>query len=201
MIIVGLLLGYMGLKRGLYVMFASLFNLMFAIFIAVLSTPTILKMTPGYENNGYYAAGCIFMMFLLVFGLLQFFCWFYLFKTREDYFPEILDKLGSAILGFLCGYVVVSLLIFLVTIMPLKSDPIPLVGTHENLLRLARPGIVRVCNFLGAYSLECFDGDVEETIETLVTINDTKVDEPVLMYIPQEEPPDNQIESVDHLRK
>lgn len=199
-ILFALLFAYMGFKKGFYAMFATLFNLMFAIFISILSAPTVMRMTPGYENNGYYAAACIFMMFLLVFGFLQGVSWFYLLRSGDKYFPDILEIVGSPILGFLCGYVLASLILFSVSIMPIKADPIPLLGSRDYLQQLSHPGIVKVCNFLGEYSLECFYGEVDETLDTLIHINEIETEEPIQMYIPKGTPSERSEDLTDEIQ-
>ena len=63
--------GYLGLKNGLYVMFAILFNLLFAVFISILSTRTLLSYSPQYEHNGYYASLGLFLLFCVIFQYVR----------------------------------------------------------------------------------------------------------------------------------
>ena len=177
-IIVSLIFAFVGFKKGLYVMFATLFNLMFAIFISVLSTPLLLNFSPGFEHSGYYAAASIFLMFMLIFGSLQTFAWFFFLRHREDYFPMPLDKVGSIILGFLCGYVLCVLLILVFCVTPCsmqgKADWL---CPREKMQKLAVPGVAKVCNFLGEYSLHCFDGDSEQEIDYLLMLDESVEEE------------------------
>ena len=99
-IIISVLFAYLGYRKGFFVMFATLFNLMFAIFVAVLSTPKLLSFSPGYESSGYYAAASVFLLFLLVFGVLEFFACFYFLRDSEGCFPILFDKIGAVIFGF-----------------------------------------------------------------------------------------------------
>jgi len=170
-IIVGLAFAFVGFKKGLYVMFATLFNLMFAVFISVLSTPLLLNFSPGFERSGCYAAASIFLIFVLIFGLLQTFAWFFFLRHREDYFPMPLDKVGSIILGFLCGYVLCVLLILALCVTPYSvQGKVDWLCTREKMQKLAAPGVAKVCNFLGEYSLHCFDGNSEQEIEYLLML-------------------------------
>lgn len=174
MIIISLLFAWLGFKKGFFVMFATLFNLMFSVFIAVLSTRALMRLSSGYETSGYYAAATLFLMSVLIFGVLQFFACYYVLKNREDYFPKIFDKAGATVLGFLCGYIICCLLVLMVCVMPCsqcgKADWF---CTRKNMEKLSIPGIRKVCNFLGWYSLHCFEGDSEREISQLLELSET----------------------------
>ncbi len=184
-IIVSLIFAFVGLKKGLYVMFTTLFNLMFAVFISVLSVPLMLSFSPGFERSGYYAAASISLMFVLIFGFLQIFAWIFFLRQSEDYFPMLLDKVGSIILGFLCGYVLCILLILAFCVTPCsiqgKADWL---CPREKMQKLSVPGVAKVCNFLGEYSLHCFDGDSEQEIDYLLMLDksiEEEEDDPLLL--------------------
>jgi uncharacterized membrane protein required for colicin V production len=179
-IIISALFAYMGYKKGFFVMFATLFNLMFAIFIAVLSAPKLLAFSPGYEHSGYYAAASMFLLFILVFGVLQFFACFYFLRDCEECFPVLFDKIGAVIFGFLSGYIICCLVMLAFCIMPCSSNEnVEKFCAKESLEKLSRPGIGKVCNFLAWYSLHCFEGDSEESIDRLLTISQEAIqDEP-----------------------
>jgi len=177
----------LGLKKGLYVMFATLFNILFAVFIAILSTQTLLSYSPQYEHNGYYAALGVFLLFCLIFGLLQGFAWFYFLRVREDYFPKMVDCLGGFLAGGLCGYIIYSLLILLVCVLPCsvqgKTDWL---CRRDKMKALSAPGVCKACNFLAWYSLECFFGDTEKAIDELLGLAEPpKAEEEILYYVPQ----------------
>lgn len=172
-ILISLGFAWMGFKKGAYVMFATLFNFMFAIFISVLSTPVVLILSPGFERHGYYAAGAIVVMFLLVFALLQTFAWYFFLRDREEYFPVLFDRVFSVLLGFLCGYVLCSVLILAVCVTPFSEKiKVDWLCTRDSMQKLAVPGVRYVCNFLAEYSLECFNGESEEVVDFLMTINE-----------------------------
>lgn len=173
MITVSLLFAWLGFKKGLFVMFATLFNLMFSIFISILSARVLLNLSSGYEHSGYYAAATIFLLFLLLFGVLEFFGYFYILKHRDDYFPVIFDKVAAPVFGFLCGYVICCLVVLLFCIMPCsRSGKMDRFCTYETMARLSTPGIRKVCNFLGWYSLHCFDGNSEREIDYLLELGE-----------------------------
>lgn len=178
---------FMGLKKGLYVMFAVLFNLLFAVFISILSTLTLLSYSPQYERHGYYASLGVFLLFCLIFGLLQMFAWFYFLRHRDEYFPKMFDRVGGFLVGGMCGYVITSLLILILCIMPCSvHGKVDWLCAREKMIDLGKPGVRKACNFLAWYSLECFDGNTEKAIEKLLTLEEPIQEEEILYYVPDE---------------
>lgn len=187
-ILISLGFAYLGFKKGFFVMFATLFNLMFAVFISVLSTPLVLRMSPGFERHGYYAAGSLILLFILIFGLLQTFAWFYFLRSRDEYFPMLFDKVGAVILGFLCGYVICAVLVMMICILPCSvKGKMNWLCPRDKMKSLSRPGVIRVCNFLAEYSLECFDGDSEESVDHLLELDKPVEQDEVPILMPTEE--------------
>ncbi|MCE5186525.1 MAG: CvpA family protein [Planctomycetaceae bacterium] len=184
-ILLSLAAAFLGLKKGFLFMFATLFTMMFAIFIAVLSTPMMLSMSPGLETSGYYAGGCMLVIFLLIFLVLEGFGWFFFLRDREDYFPKLLEKIGGATVGFFCGYGLACTLLLGLCIMPCSRGQIDWLCTRDNLQKISTPGVFRICNFLGWYSLECFDGNVERAVGQLLGLNDPKQEEVVPVLLPR----------------
>jgi hypothetical protein len=187
MILICLAAVYLGFKRGFFFMFATLFHMMFALFIAVLSAPKVIAMSPGFETNGYYAGACVLVLFLLLFAVLEVFGWFFFLRDREGFFPVMMEKAGGVVFGLLCGYVFSSTLLVSLCIMPCSRGKMDWLCTRDNLRNLCTPGVFRACNFLGWYSLECFDNDdVPNTVEYLLGLNDPKEEEVVPVLLPEE---------------
>lgn len=177
-IIISLLCAWIGFKKGFYVMFATLFNLMFAIFMSVFLTRWLMHYSSGYETSAYYAAVTLLLVFVLLFGVLEAFACFYFLRNRQDYFPRFFEKVLAPVIGFLCGYVICALLLMMVCVMPCsKHGKVDWLCTRDNMQNIAVPGVRKVCNFLGWYSLHCFDGDSEREIDYLLTLEKTETPE------------------------
>ncbi len=173
-IIISVLFACWGYRKGFFVMAATLFNLMVAIFIGVLSTPKLLSLSEGFENSGYYAAANVFFLCILIFGVLQFFAYFYFLRDSEVFFPKLFDKVGALVFGFLFGYLICCILIFSFCIMPCSTK----VGANyfcsrNQLENLSVPCVRKVCNFTGWYSLHCFDRNSERQIHHLLSLAHT----------------------------
>lgn len=176
-----------GFKKGLYVMFAALFNLLAAAFIAVLSVRPLWTLSTDYEMSAAYAAVCLLLLFILVFGFLQTAGWFYFLRDRQPYFPLWLDKPAAALLGYLAGYLTAAVLLLCVCILPYSAQgKLDWLLPRDQMKKIAAPSVAKACNFLAWYSLECFDGDTEQAMDYLLTLSEPKIQEPVRFYIPQE---------------
>ena len=178
-LVIGILFGWLGLKKGLYVAIAMLFNLMIGVYVSVLATLRILYMNPEYGQSGYYAAMTMFFLSIIIFGVLQLIAWFYFLHDIEEYFPKLIEQLGGAICGFLFGYLLLSMAVLSICIMPFSRQKIPLVPQREKMIEFSRSPVIKVCDFIGFYSLEYFDGQPDVVIEALLSIEQDKKPVPV----------------------
>jgi hypothetical protein len=131
----------------------------------------------------------VLLLFLLAFGLLQTFAWFYFLRHREEYFPQILDRVGGGLVGGVCGYIICSLLILTLCIMPCSvKGKVDWLCARDKMQSLSVPGVRKACNFLAWYSLECFAGETEKAIDKLLHLAEPQTQEEILYFVPEEPP-------------
>ena len=170
-LLMGCLFGWLCFKKGLFVAITMLFNLMIGIYVGVLAAPRILNMNPEYGQSSYYAAGTIFFLAIIIFAVLQLIAWFYLLNDTLEYFPKLIDQLGGAFCGFLFGYFLLGLMTFSVCVMPFTKTKMPgYLPKRESMVRFASAPVIRICNFIGAFSLQYFDGQPEAIVDTLLAV-------------------------------
>jgi hypothetical protein len=167
-LIIGCLFAWLGFKKELFITIAMLFNLMIGIYVGVLTAPRILNMNPEYATSGYYAAGTIFFLAIIIFAVLQLIAWLYLFRDTLEYFPKLIEQIGGAFCGFLFGYFLMGLVTLSICIMPFSKTIPSYLPQRDKMVQFARGPVVGICNFIGAYSLEYFDGHPEVILETLL---------------------------------
>lgn len=171
LMIVGALFAWLGAKKGLYAMFATLFCLMFSVYIGVLAAPGIIELSHGLEQDPYYAAGSVFGMAVAVFILLWMIAYYFFLRGSEEYFPLMLERIGGGVCGFLFGYILTALLMLLFCIMPFsRNEKIPGFCNRDAVMRFSVPAVVKTCNFIGECSLECFDGNAEKIVDMLLSL-------------------------------
>jgi hypothetical protein len=170
-LIIGGVFAWQGLKKGLYLCLATLLCLMVGIYVGVLATPRILKISPEYSNSGYYAAITMLMLALVIFVVLEAICRFSFFSDRDEYFPKLIEQVGGGFCGFLFGYFLLGLVVLSICVMPFSRGKIPpLLPQRDSMVKFASSPVLRVCGFIGWYSLECFDGEPQTVIDGLLTV-------------------------------
>jgi len=170
-LIIGCLFGWFCFKKGLFVAITMLFNLMIGIYVSVLAAPRILNMNPEYGQSGYYAAATIFVLTMVIFAVLQLIAWFYLLNDTLEYFPKLIDQIGGAFCGFLFGYFLLGLVTLSICVMPFSKDEIPFyLPQRDKMIQFARKPVIRICNFIGCYSLEYFDGQPDVIVDALLSV-------------------------------
>jgi hypothetical protein len=179
-LIIGCLFGWLGFKKGLFVAVTMLFNLMIGIYIGVMATPRILNMNPEYGQSGYYAAGTLFFLAIIIFAVLQLIAWFYLFNDMLEYFPKLIDQLGGAFCGFLFGYFLLGLITLSICVSPISKGKIPgYLPQRDKMTQFAGTPVINICNFIGWYSLEYFDGQPEVVLQSLLAVAPDQAPAPV----------------------
>jgi hypothetical protein len=108
------------LKFGLYHAWTMLFNVLIAVYLGVRLGPFIEDFIPaGGEYNttlGILAAGLV--SFLVLHGI----SYSFLIGQFDVTFPHAIGKLGSAVFGFLAGFMVWSFILLLVCSAPFSQN-------------------------------------------------------------------------------
>jgi len=168
MVFIGVLFGWMGFKKGVFVFWTTLLNLMIAVYVAVMAAPVIIQISPEYKDTGYYEAACVFLTGGLLFAALQSFAIAVIFPDSENMFPAAVDKIGGAIAGFLTGYSMTAFLLLVFCIMPFsRQGYLDAVAKRDTILNLSSKSMVRICRIIESYSLEWLDVEPQAIIDRL----------------------------------
>lgn len=189
-LIFSVLLAWMGVKKGVYFMAATLFNLLISIYIGMLSTPLVLKTSPGLEESGYYAAFCMLLLIVACFVLLQGICYYFFLRGADLLFPHLFDKAVGGVLGFAGGYAVAGILFLAVCMMPFsRLEMVQKFFPWDGMELFCRQTTSRVCHIMAGWSLEYLENKPEETIKYLVSLGQEEATQPVPVEIKSAAPP------------
>lgn len=121
-ILVGGLFIWFAVKIGFYEMWATLFNIVISIYIAIFLRPVILDVVPEAKNmpccNALALLALAIGSYLILYGIT------YIFLTGQFKvsFPKIFDILFTGVLGFLAGFLVLSFIALLITTTPISQN-------------------------------------------------------------------------------
>jgi len=119
--IVGIGFAYYGFKRGFFDMCGNFFNLLISMYLAIFTRPLITEYFSEAGNSWFGIVLTILITGVAIFFILYGIS-FVAFGQFKIELPKIIDIAGGALLGFLAGTLLWSLLIFLLSITPLSQN-------------------------------------------------------------------------------
>ena len=152
---VGIITAFIGVKKGFYTLWALLFNILIAIYLGILLTPSVIGWVPDLTDSGYHQAACVAGIAVIVFAVLQTISMLCVTEDFQPALPELVGRIGAPLLGFLAGYLVTCFLVFVICIMPFAKHPVA-----KNFLGEEKPAptalasVEKACNFVGIISLQ-----------------------------------------------
>jgi len=120
-IIAGGIAAWLGRRAGFITMWVLLFNLVVAIFTALLLTPTLLAYVPFLRTSTYYQALCLLVLSLLVFLVLHNMANMFLVRAFSAEVPKLFNTLLAAVLGFFVGHFAAGFIIFIFAVTPIAQ--------------------------------------------------------------------------------
>lgn len=172
-ILIIILFVWLGVRKGLLYMATVLFNLLIALYIGIVSTPQVLRISAGFHHSPYFAVGCLALIVGAVFyGLFRLGYRLFL-EEGVRYFGTLFDTAGSALAGFLTGYILWGFMMLVFSMLPLGRQPmVQQYITGENAREFAQVTMTDVCKLVVAASLDCPQTPVEDRVQALLDLQD-----------------------------
>ncbi len=173
--LLAILLAWLGVKKGVYIMTAAAFNFLLSVYLAVLSAPALLKNNPALQESPHYAAFAVLFLTAACFILLQGICFYLFLRDADCVFPEVFEKSAGALLGLLIGYILTAQIFLAVCMMPFSRHEL-----FERFISLERTktfsaaALTRVCHVMAGWSLQYLADKPQKTIEYLISLGDPK---------------------------
>ncbi len=170
-LIVAVLFGLWGYGKRLYPVWAFAFNVIMAVYLGVMLTPTILE-TAGerLESLGTYDNVTVMVATAFLYFLIaQLLCTKYQTGTYSVSFPKWVDNTGGLILGLAGGFLIANFILFAIAVSPLKENPLVSKYTPipAGMERASGKHIVNACEFVSSCSLQYGDKSVLKAIEVI----------------------------------
>lgn len=139
-ILVGAVFGLFAARKGLHFVWPTFLNICVAVYLAVFLSPTVIQNIGEYGRRFWAAPVCMLVLGLICFGLLQSVA--VAFFSGRYTFPKTVDVLGSAVLGFLAGFMVTGFAGVLILSIPDSRESY----FADQLEGLTEASVIRACN-------------------------------------------------------
>ncbi|MHC4497502.1 MAG: CvpA family protein [Planctomycetota bacterium] len=121
-ILAGGLFAWLAVKMGFYWTCTTLFNIVISVYLAIFLGPIITDFIPGAAGTAYSHVLGMISIGIGAFLILHCLSCAFLAGYFRVSFPRIIDSLGSALLGFLAGFLVWSFVGLLISITPIAQS-------------------------------------------------------------------------------
>ena len=121
-ILAGALCAWFAFKRGFYDTLAMLFNIVVAIYVAIFLAPVIIDLIPA---AGEISAGNVLTLLAIaagIFFILHGISYTFITGQFNVSFPKLFDIVFAPLLGFLAGFLLLSLAAFLICVTPISQN-------------------------------------------------------------------------------
>lgn len=157
-------------KQSVYALWAILFNLMVAIYVSVmLARPIISLLDTDTAGYAYQLAISMLLIAAVLFALLQIIAVSF-FTSYGLQFSKTFDTAGSAVLGFIIGFLTCSYFFFIICVMPV-SRKTSLLWPNGSPNRTAVMSVVKTSDLIAKLSLQRYDEfkDADSLVGEIIT--------------------------------
>jgi hypothetical protein len=170
-ILTGGLFAWLGFKIGFYQMWATLFNIVIAVYLAVFFGPVILDIIPGVSDTAYSLVLAVTSTGIATFLILQILSYTFLTGQFDFSIPRLVDIPGSVLLGFLAGFLVWSFAALLIWLAPISHNTVfRKVGFGGTSQQTNMSNIYWWCNLVNmAVSSDEQSRTAQETVDELIS--------------------------------
>jgi hypothetical protein len=168
-LIVAVLFGLWGYGKKLFPVWAFAFNVIIAVYLGVMLTPSILE--PAGEmlkSLGTYTNVTVMLAVAIIyFVIAQFLSTNYLTGTYCVSFNKAANNAGGLILGFAGGFLIANFVLFVIAASPLKEISWVEKCIPADMEKTSGKQIVKACKFVSGFSLQYGDKSISKAIETI----------------------------------
>ena len=148
-ILIGGLFVWLAVKLGFYDAWALLFNILIAVYTAVLMTPTAIDMIPTAGDTAYGNALTLMALALATFFILHGISHIFITGQFNINFPKVFDILGAGVIGFLAGLLIWSFAALLISATPAgHKGTLQAIGFGNNIKQTNAPYIEWWCDLV-----------------------------------------------------
>jgi hypothetical protein len=166
---------WFAIKLRFYQTWTLVFNIIISIYLAIYLQPIIGNIS-AVGDTPYSNALTMIAVALASFLILHSISYVFLTGQFNVSFPQVLDLIGSGLLGFLAGFLVWSFISLLLYITPASQSTILKgIGFTDNFQQTSLSYISRFCDLVNvAVSSQNNESSAEQTISKLLKVSELK---------------------------
>ena len=171
-ILTGVVFAFIGIKKNFFWMWPVLFNILMAVYLSVMLTPTIVELMKDTSDQQYNNTISLVVIAIMVFAVLQIIVSRFFTNTEELSCPKLFSNIGAGILGFSVGYVLCSFIIYIIC----STGVLESFCRNNGAALTSAKTIKKVCCFVNGFSLQGHDNVICETVTKFVKPNESPND-------------------------
>jgi len=139
-------------KRGFYETCCIFFNLLIAVFLAVVATPFFIKVVPGIAETAYSSVITMLIVAVSSFVILYVVAFVMMIGQFTINMPKFFDVLAAGILGFLGGLLVFNFAAMLIYATPIWQNTVAKhIGFNDEARQATVSYVAGYCNFVSFF--------------------------------------------------
>ncbi|MCK4628247.1 MAG: CvpA family protein [Sedimentisphaerales bacterium] len=168
-IIAGVVGAVLGRRAGFVTVWIFLFNLLIAIYISLMLSPTLIGYVPLLDSSSYYRALTLLFVVLLTFLMCHNFVGMFLAQSFSATVPRFFNNFFAAVTGFVTGHFACGFILFIIGVTPVAEISFMNQLSETSLAQAVEPPVLCSTQIVSTISFQCDRRERRQVIEWLTT--------------------------------
>ena len=168
-IIAGVVGAVLGRRAGFVTVWVFLFNLLIAIYVSLMLSPTLIGYVPLLNSSRYYHALILLFVVLLTFLMCHNFVSMFLTQSFSAGVPRFFNNFFAAVTGFIAGHFACGFILFIIGVTPVSEISFMKQLSETSLAQAVEPPVLCATQIVGTISFQCDRRERRQVIEWFAT--------------------------------
>ena len=168
-IIAGVVGAVLGRRAGFVTVWVFLFNLLIAIYVSLMLSPTLIGYVPLLNSSSYYRALILLFVVLLTFLMCHNFVSMFLTQSFSAGVPRFFNNFFAAVTGFIAGHFACGFILFIIGVTPVSEISFMKQLSETSLAQAVEPPVLCATQIVGTISFQCDRRERRQVIEWFAT--------------------------------
>ena len=168
-IVAGVVGAVLGRRAGFVTVWVFLFNLLIAIYVSLMLSPTLIGYVPLLNSSRYYHALILLFVVLLTFLICHNFVSMFLAQSFSVGVPRFFNNFFAAVTGFVAGHFACGFILFIIGVTPVAGISFMKQLSETSLAQAVEPPVLCATQIIGTISFQCERQERGQVIEWFAT--------------------------------